>query len=168
VAVFFAYPAPLGLVVTFLTLGIMYWIDKINLFKRSSLYYNGNISISNHAFKILQVSLLIYAAAIFYFSSINDDQINILTLGGTALAFIYVIFILAAPLKLERLILGRESASDKYIYDECVSDGKFNETYWSRNPATTLVDEQSVTGKEMVTNPALLRRFAHPKDYPDL
>ena len=38
VAVFFAYPSPLGLVVTFVTLALMYWIDKLNLFKRSSLY----------------------------------------------------------------------------------------------------------------------------------
>jgi hypothetical protein len=78
----------------------MYWIDKINLFKRSSLYYNGNISISNHALKMIQVSLLLFAAAIFYFCSIKEDKINIPTLCGTALAFIYVLFILIAPLKL--------------------------------------------------------------------
>lgn len=31
-----------------------------------------------------------------------------------------------------------------------------------------LVEEQSVTGKEMVTNPAILRRYADPESYPDL
>lgn len=63
-------------------------------------------------------------------------------------------------------MFGREIASDKFIYDDCVGDGKFGETYWSSNPATMLVDEQSVTGKEMVTNPALMRRFAQPSDIP--
>jgi hypothetical protein len=118
----------------------MYWIDKINLFTRSSLYYNGNISVSNHALKMLQFSLLFYAAAIFYFSSNETKQINILALCGVGLAFVYFIFIILAPLKLDRLVFGRETASDKFIYDDCVSDGKFYETYWNRNPATTLVE----------------------------
>lgn len=117
----------------------MYWLDKINLFKRSSLYFNGNISVSNHALKMLQFSLLVYAAFVFYFSSNESGSLNIPALCGVGFALLYVIFILLAPLKLERLVFGREAASDKYIYDDCVSDGKFYETYWHRNPATTLV-----------------------------
>lgn len=122
-----------------MTLAMMYWIDKINLFKRSSLYFNGNISVSNHALKMLQFSLLIAAVIFFYYSSNENGDLNIPALCGVGFAFIYVFFILLAPLKLDRLVFGREAASDKYIYDDCVSDGKFYETYWNRNPATTLV-----------------------------
>jgi hypothetical protein len=140
VALFFAYPAPLGLFITFVTLILMYWIDKINLFTRSSLYYPGNLAISNHALKILQFSLLLYAASLFYFSSISQGVLNIPALCGVGVAFIFVMFILAVPRRLEQWVFGREAASDKYIYDDCVSDGKFGETYWSRNPATMLVE----------------------------
>lgn len=85
----------------------MYWLEKINLFKRSSLYYNGNIIVSNHALKILQVSLLLYASMIFYFSSIEENKLNVVALCGVGLAFIYVFFTLLAPKRLERLVFGR-------------------------------------------------------------
>ncbi|EFX60263.1 hypothetical protein DAPPUDRAFT_344353 [Daphnia pulex] len=168
VAVFFAYPAPLGVFITLLTLALMYWIDKVNLFARSSLYYAGNLSVSNHALRMLQFSLLLYAASIFFFASSSQGSLNVPALCGLIVAFLYELLVLAAPAQLGRVIFGREAAADRFIYDECVGDGKFNETYWSRNPATMLVEEQSVTGKEMVTNPALLRRFAQVADYQNL
>lgn len=62
------------------------------------------------------------------------------TLIGIIFAFVYVLITVAAPQKLKRMLVGREAASDKFIYDECLSDGKFNETYWSTNPATCLVE----------------------------
>ena len=34
------------------------------------------------------------------------------------------------------------------MYDDCVADGKFEQTYWSTNPATYLVKETDVTGKK--------------------
>lgn len=117
----------------------MYWIDKINLFKRSSLYENGNLAVSNHAVKVIQFSLLFYAASWLFFSDLNQGKVSIKTFIGIGFAFLYVLFTLAAPQKLKRWMVGREAASDKYIYDECLSDGKFNDTYWSTNPATCLV-----------------------------
>jgi hypothetical protein len=95
----------------------MYWIDKMNLFKRSSLYENGNLTVSNHAVKVIQFSLLFYAASWLYFSDLRDGAVNIMTLMGIIFAFLYVLFTLAAPQKLKRMIFGRETASDKYIYD---------------------------------------------------
>jgi hypothetical protein len=76
---------------------------------------------------------------------------------GLCLALIYVIFIITAPAGLERAVFGRDEASDKYMYDDCIAEGKFLETYWTQNPATFLIDEKSVTGKAVVTNPATLR-----------
>lgn len=88
---------------------------------------------------MLEFSLLIYAAALFYFSSTSQGHANIPALCGVIFTFIFVLFILAAPARLERFVFGREAASDRFIYDDCVSDGKFGDTYWSRNPATMLV-----------------------------
>lgn len=84
------------------------------------------------------------------------------------MVFLYLLLVLAAPSSLSRIIFGREVASDRFIYDDCVGDGRFGETYWNRNPATMLVEEESVTGKQMVTNPALMRRFAQGEDYAEL
>ena len=129
VALFFLEPAPLGLPITLLTLMIMYWLDKINLFSRSSLHYAGNIAISNYLLKTMQFSLLLYAGAFFFFKCLDQDKL-VLFLGiATLVALLYVIFMLAAPKTLERCVYGRETASSKYIYDECVSDGKFDDTY---------------------------------------
>lgn len=67
--VFFAFVAPLGLFITLGTLAIMYWLDKFNLFTRSSLYFGGNLSISSHALKMLQFSLLVLSGCTFFFGS---------------------------------------------------------------------------------------------------
>ena len=146
----------------------MYWLDKFNLFKRSSLYFAGNLSISSHALKMLQFSLLVLSAATFFFASQSEGRLDIPALCALGVVFFYLLLILATPSSLSRVIFGREVASDKFIYDDCVGDGKFSETYWSRNPATMLVEEQSVTGKQMVTNPALMRRFARGEDYEEI
>lgn len=136
---FFAFTAPLGLVITLITLAIMYWLDKFNLFSRSSLYYAGNLSVSSHALKMLQFSLFVLAASSFFFSSEAQGGINIPALSGLILAFLYELLVFAAPARLGKVIFGRETAFDKFIYDDCVGDGKFSETYWNRNPATMLV-----------------------------
>jgi hypothetical protein len=139
VAVFFVQPAPWALPLTLLTLGVMYWIDKINLFLRSSLYYYGSMAISNHALKLLQISLLVYAASLCYFVSNKMDSLDVLVAVGLGIVLVYTFLVLLAPLRLERAIFGRETASNKFIYDDCVGEGHFSETYWNSNPATFLV-----------------------------
>lgn len=139
-AVFYVQPGPWALPLTLLTLGIMYWLDKLNLFRRSSLYYSGSISISNHALKLLQISLLIYAASLCYFVSNKSDSLDILVAVGLALTLIYTFFVLLAPVGLERAVFGREAASNKFVYDDCMGEGHFSETYWNSNPATFLVE----------------------------
>ena len=117
---------------------------------------------------MLQFSLLVLSAATFFFASQSEGRLDIPALCALGVVFFYLLLILATPSSLSRVIFGREVASDKFIYDDCVGDGKFSETYWSRNPATMLVEEQSVTGKQMVTNPALMRRFARGEDYEEI
>ena len=55
----------------------MYWLDKFNLFKRSSLYFAGNLSISSHALKMLQFSLLVLSAATFFFASQSEGKLDL-------------------------------------------------------------------------------------------
>jgi len=75
----------------------MYWLDKINLFKRSSLYDHGNIAISNYLLKTLQFSLLIYAAAWFFFECMKNNKFDIIMAATVAVAFLYTVFFLIAP-----------------------------------------------------------------------
>ena len=143
----------------------MYWLDKINLFKRSSLYYAGNIAISNYLFKTLQFSLLIFAAAMLFFTAMKQDKLDFVLLAASGVAFVYAMFVVAAPRGLERCFFGAETESGRFIYDDCVSEGKFDATYWTDNPATFLVEESSITQKRVVTNPALMRTYPTPEDY---
>lgn len=39
------------------------------------------------------------------------------------------------------------------MYEDCVADGKFEQTYWKENPATSLVNEADVTQKRAIYNP---------------
>lgn len=158
-AAFFFHPSPLILAVTCITLSLSYCLEKVNLYRRSSLFYSGDLQISNYAMKFAQASLLIYSAAYCYFQSETHQKLDIISAIGVIFALLYILFVLIAPASLERLIFGRETPPLKYIYDDCVADGYFDETYWSTNPATFLVDEQSLTGKEAVTNPSLLRNY---------
>lgn len=138
-AAFFVQAAPWVLPLTLITLFIMYWLDKLNLFYRCSLYDSGSISVSNHALKLLQMSVLIYAGSLCYFLSNHSGSLDILTLVGLGLTLIYIFLVLLAPVTLETALIGREAASNKFSYDDCVGEGHFDETFWNSNPATFLV-----------------------------
>ena len=51
--------------------------------------------------------MLFYAASWLFFSDIEKGTIDIKTLIGLGFAFLYVLFTLAAPQKLKRLMIGR-------------------------------------------------------------
>ena len=78
----------------------MFWIDKANLFKRSSLYNATNITISNHALRMLQTSLFLFAFSFFYFSSNQLKSLKVFALLGLIAIYVYVMLVVAKPQKL--------------------------------------------------------------------
>ena len=56
---------------------------------------------------------------------------------------------------MEKRIFGNYEESERVTYDDCVSEGKFQNTYWTENPATYLVKEEDVSGHKHILNPVL-------------
>lgn len=80
-------------------------------------------------------------------------------------AGLYLWFLLGASIRLERKLFGGYESSQSVIYDDCVIGGKFEETYWTENPATFLVKESDVTGKQHIYNPGLNKVFVTSNTY---
>jgi len=80
---------------------IQYWIDKFNLFKRSSLKFVFNFSLSRYVSRIYESSLLIFAVGNFVFSLyLHNLQITLINLTGLGIAFVFVLLIWVAPNKI--------------------------------------------------------------------
>lgn len=68
-------------------------------------------------------------------------MLNILNLVTLGISIIYLWFLIGSSIKLERRLFGSYESSQNVMYDDCVAEGKFEETYWTENPATYLVKE---------------------------
>lgn len=90
---------------------------------------------------------------------VHDQKINIINLVTLGIASIYLWFLMAASIKLERRMFGNYQSSQSALYDDCASSGKFEETFWTSNPATYLIKESDVTGRQTIMNPGLNKIF---------
>lgn len=67
-ASFYAYLVPICAPAVAVIFAIQYWVEKYNLFRRSSLFYNLNYNLSRNMVKIGEVSVLIYSIGVLIFS----------------------------------------------------------------------------------------------------
>ena len=88
----------------------------------------------------------------------HDYKFNVISLVGLGIATIFTILVWITPKKLQTIIFGEYEYNEKYTYDDCLNDGKFEATYWTQNPATFLIEEEKVTGRRKVANPAISRK----------
>lgn len=123
---------------------LQYWVDKYNLFRRSSLFYELEYSISRYILKMAEGSILVFAIGSFYFSMRLSTHIDTFLLISMILAFVYVMISILLPEKQSRKLFRSYEKCEIFEYDQCVRDGKFKETYWLNNPATKLIDESLV------------------------
>lgn len=144
---------------------IQYWIVKNILFRRSSLYHTFNFNLTRSIRKIFESSIFVFALGNFLFSLHFKGALNVFNLVGLGICVIFILFIIFVPEKLERRLAGRYERCEKLIYDDCVADGKFYQTYWKENPATCLVKESDITGKRMIFNPVQKIMFGRVSNF---
>lgn len=89
---------------------------------------------------MIQSSILLFATGYFLVSGAVRNVPSYVALAGFIVAKVYGLFSVLAPAWLERKIIGRNESSNKLAYDDCVSEASFEETYWTQNSATYLVD----------------------------
>jgi hypothetical protein len=139
-ACFYSYLVPITMPVILVIFFIQYWIDKFNLFKRSSLKFVFNFSLSRYVSRIYETSLFIFAAGNFIFSLyLHSLKVTVINIVGLSIALLFVLLIWIAPSKIEKKIFGSYESYETCLYDECLGEGKFETTYWTQNPATFLV-----------------------------
>ena len=100
-ACFYSYLVPITMPVIMLIFFINYWIDKFNLFKRSSLRFAFNFSLNRYISKVFETSLLIFAGGNFIFSLyLHNLQVTIINIIGLSIALLFAFLIWIAPSKI--------------------------------------------------------------------
>lgn len=170
---FYAYLVPVVTPILIISFTIQFWEDKYNLFRRCSLSKRFNFTLTRYILKTFEACVFVYALGGLTFSyhirkgnqltSIGPDvgNLSIIQIVTFAIGFAYLLFLIVASIRIERKTFGSYQSEETNMYDDCVADGKFEETYWTSNPATHLVREEDVTGKKVVHNPSTFRTFVN-------
>ncbi len=69
-ATFYSYICPIGPGIVMFIFIVQYWIDKYNLFTRTSLLVELSYKISRETLKLFEASLVVFTAGNFIFSNI--------------------------------------------------------------------------------------------------
>ena len=129
-ASFYSYLAPICVPAVGIICAIQYWIDKYNLFHRSSLDYEVSYTLSRNIVRIAETSILIYAIGVLIFSQKVNQEVHVFNIGGFLIALVYIAFSLLLPYNYEKMIFRSYEKYNKRSYIECAKRGKFQETYW--------------------------------------
>lgn len=104
---FYAYLIPITIPFLAIIFFLQFWIDKINLFKRSSHPRNFSFFLTRIILKAFEASIFIFALGVFVFGIyIHNTPINILNLVTLGISIIYLWFLIGASIKLERRLFG--------------------------------------------------------------
>ena len=103
---FYANLTPIICPVFLVYMFLIYWVDKINLFKRSRLSYRTNFAIARSAVKIMESSIFFFSLGsnLFYFFIFN--QISYFLIISLAISFLFALFLLFVPYGLEKKVFG--------------------------------------------------------------
>ncbi len=150
---------PIGVPIVCALFFFQYWVDKYILLRRSSLKYHFGLMLSLQTTRIMESSVLALALGNLVFSTyMHNYTLSVVNLVGFGIATGFILLIWIAPKRIEKFIFGEYEYNEKYTYDDCLHDGKFETTYWTQNPATFLIEEEKVTGRKKVKNPAINNR----------
>lgn len=137
---FFSYIIPIGVPILLVAVVIHYYIDRINLFYRSSMTVHFNFSLLRTMYRLLEASVLVFAIgnAIWskYFHVSFWRVFNVVAL-GVAVLFALIVYFLRYRWELK--VLCTTIDFEPLSYSECQKLGKFEHTYKSENPATALL-----------------------------
>ncbi len=89
---------------------IQYWIDKFNLFTRSSLSFTVNFLLSRGALKLFELSLFLFALGNFIFSrkthDNQDSHSTYINIASLIISTLYCTISTLAPAHIEKRIFG--------------------------------------------------------------
>ena len=151
---FYAYVVPIGVPSMAVIFFFQYWVDKFNLFRRSSLFYQIHFSLSAYIVRMAEFSIFLFAVGMNLFSYKVHHSVTLFNILCLAISLVYLIFVFTLPTQTEKKLFRRYESLETKSYDECVKAGKFQSTFWSRNPVTMLIEEDSVTKRKVVKNEA--------------
>lgn len=119
---------------------MQYWVDKFILFRRSSTKFHFGFTLAKYTSKLFESSIFFLALGNLIFSNyVHNYQFTVINLVSFGLATLFTILVWATPKSIEKIIFGEYEYNEKNTYDDCLSDGKFDVTYWTQNPATFLI-----------------------------
>lgn len=97
---FYSYLTPIATPCLILAFTFQYWIDKYNLFKRSSCKNEMDFFLSRTMFKILEGSLVAFAIGNYLFGSVlQDNYLSPVNLAAIIITIAYVLIVKLMPLK---------------------------------------------------------------------
>ena len=108
---FYCYLVPVIVPAIVIIFFLQYWVDKLNLFKRSSLKYNFNFSLSRFILKSFESSIMIFGVGWGIFSIYIKGELNIFNFIGFGIAFAYFLFLIFGTQRLEKRIFGKYESS---------------------------------------------------------
>jgi hypothetical protein len=125
-AVFYAYMIPVTVPLLVLIFFLQYWLDKLNLFRRSSLPRNFGFILTRHILKLFESSIFVFGVGTYILGTFfHSSLLNILNLVTLGVALLYLWFLVGSSLKLERKVFGSYESSQSALYDDCGGEGKF-------------------------------------------
>lgn len=97
---FYAYLIPLTTPLLIVFFFLQYWLDKYNMFHRSSLPNHLNFTLNRYTLKIFESSIFLYSLGGLLFSYFEREQeVSILQLFAFGISLLYVIFLVLATTK---------------------------------------------------------------------
>jgi hypothetical protein len=104
---FYAYIVPITVPAIIIILILQYWVDKVNLFRRSSLYYEMHYSLSRDIGKMAELSILMFAGGATFFSYKVHGGVPKVILAALIIAAVYSLVVIFLPQRLEKRILQK-------------------------------------------------------------
>lgn len=94
---FYAYIVPIGVPAMMIIFFFQYWVDKFNLFRRSSLFYQIHYSLSRSILKLAEFSVFIFALGIVVFSWKIHHKITPINIVSLVIGVIFAFLSLFLP-----------------------------------------------------------------------
>ena len=130
-ALFYSFIVPMGAFTEIFIFSIYFWVDKYNLFKKSSHNIDYQLFLATSVTRLFELSLLPFTIGNLVFSFYSHGShfhyINFISLGIAGLFSLIVI--LSSFEGIKRLYRVHDTI-ENYTYESCIKAGKFQETFW--------------------------------------
>lgn len=141
IALFFAYFCPICTFITAVGFSIEYMLDKRILTRNSSVKNDYNFFMSREALKLLEKSIIIFAAGNLLFEYMFF-KISIYSVSAFALTILFAIFTYYVTFETERGCLSSLVNYEDVCYTTAYHRGMFEHTYRNKDPSTRFTSKK--------------------------